>query len=954
GNPTGGVFSGSGVTGDDFDPAVAGAGVHNLTYTYTDANGCINSATQDIEVFPLPVVTMTDPSDVCIDNGLVALSGNPTSGLFLGIGVNGNTFDPTAAGAGVHSITYVYTDANGCINSATQDVEVFSLPELVFSLPAGFCINNGLLDLDATPIGGTYTGTGIVGDQFDPLIAGLGLHNLTYTFQDGNGCINTISAEIEVYGIPSVAVSSNSPVCELDEILLEENGGDAVSWQWEGPNGYTSIEQMAVNSTVSLADAGTYTVTITDGNGCSAIDAVEVLIFTLPEIAVGSNSPVCPGSSLQLFENGNGGVFWDWNGPEGFNESGQNVEIANMTEVNEGAYTVQKFNIYGCTSTGTVDVVVLDENDPACINCPGTLSLNGIQASAETFCPEEDVELFADATGGIGTLTYEWITPDGIQSGNPVTVQSGGNYIVNITDEVSCQVTSTISLDQLPLPVVIIETNSIICAGDEIQLMETGTEAISWNWTGPNNFASAEQNPLIENAGELNSGTYAVEIIGLNGCVNIGNVEIIVSPLPVVMIGNNSHLCTGENLLLFETGGDAVSWYWSGPDGFISTEQNPMIPDATLANAGTYSITITDVNTCTSSGETEVSIGITPSINISSNSPIQTGNTIELYETGGEATNWMWSGPDGFVSNEQNPIIPNVGLPNEGTYFVTIINTEGCDITSSIDVVVDSELAVAGMTSPVCEGEDLMLTEVGGLAVGWFWAGPEGFTSSEQNPLIQDVTTLASGWYYITATDAAGFTEVDSTQVTVYPSAVAAIQSNSQVCEGADLELLETGTDAVSWLWDGPGGFTSNQQNPLITSVDQNNAGTYSVTITNANGCTSAVTSNVEILNSPATTIIGTAELCTGEDLILSEESGNAVAWTWVGPNNFTSDQASFTINNVTNSNAGNYSVTITNTNGCENNTEIEVVVHDLPNIIVSTNSPLCLGETLELREEGT
>jgi len=139
GDPTGGVYSGPGVTDDgngmtySFDPATAGVGVHTITYT-----GSGGSANDDIEVFALPTVTFTALEDVCGDDGVQTGSGGgtPTSGVYSGAGVtddgNGMTysFDPTAAGIGVHTITYNYTDANGCSASASDDVEVFDGEDL--------------------------------------------------------------------------------------------------------------------------------------------------------------------------------------------------------------------------------------------------------------------------------------------------------------------------------------------------------------------------------------------------------------------------------------------------------------------------------------------------------------------------------------------------------------------------------------------------------------------------------------------------------------------------------------------------------------------------------------------------------------------------------------------------------------------------------------------------------
>lgn len=142
GIPTGGTYSGSGVTDDgngmtySFDPATAGVGTHTITYTFVNANGCTGNATDQVEVFALPTVTFTSSlSTVGVGDGVQAgvSGGSPSGGVYSGNGVtdDGNgmsfSFDPAVAGAGTTTVTYSFTDANGCSNSATSDIEVTNI-----------------------------------------------------------------------------------------------------------------------------------------------------------------------------------------------------------------------------------------------------------------------------------------------------------------------------------------------------------------------------------------------------------------------------------------------------------------------------------------------------------------------------------------------------------------------------------------------------------------------------------------------------------------------------------------------------------------------------------------------------------------------------------------------------------------------------------------------------------
>jgi hypothetical protein len=201
GSPSGGTYSGPGVSSGSFDPATAGVGVHTITYSYTDGNGCSNTCTFTITVNALPVVTCPGNSSVCVSAAAFALSGgSPAGGTYSGAGVSAGSFNPATAGVGTHTITYSYTDANSCTNSCTFTITVNALP--VVSCPTnitGICSSDAAFALtDGSPAGGSFSGPGVSGGQFEPATAGGGVHTITYTYTDGNSCPNTCTFTITV------------------------------------------------------------------------------------------------------------------------------------------------------------------------------------------------------------------------------------------------------------------------------------------------------------------------------------------------------------------------------------------------------------------------------------------------------------------------------------------------------------------------------------------------------------------------------------------------------------------------------------------------------------------------------------------------------------------------------------------------------------------------------------
>jgi hypothetical protein len=196
GSPMGGVWSGVGVSGSSFDPAVAG--LYSVTYTYTDENGCTASASTKIVVKNKPVVNAGCYGPVCLNSSPVFLSGTPTGGTWSGPGVAGRSFDPMEAGVGTHILTYTYQVPGGCSLTSTATIEVLALPVVNAGSYAPICINQGLITLVGSPTGGDWSGTGVEGDQFSPITAGVGTHTVVYSYTAVTGCFNSAEAIIVV------------------------------------------------------------------------------------------------------------------------------------------------------------------------------------------------------------------------------------------------------------------------------------------------------------------------------------------------------------------------------------------------------------------------------------------------------------------------------------------------------------------------------------------------------------------------------------------------------------------------------------------------------------------------------------------------------------------------------------------------------------------------------------
>ena len=330
-----------------------------------------------------------------------------------------------------------------------------------------------------------------------------------------------------------------------------------------------------------------------------------------------------------------------------------------------------------------------------------------------------------------------------------------------------------------------------------------------------------------------------------------------------------TEVCIGQDFGLSETGGDATMWEWEGPNGFSTTVQNPLIFGSTMNDIGTYMVTVTDDDGCTNTDEVTITAAPTPDAMAEAiDMEVCPGEDIQLQETGGSAVMWSWSGPDAFTSPNQNPTITGSSNDNLGTYFVIVTDGNGCTNTSEITIAsapMPDALAEAVFTD-VCPGEDIQLQENGGDGDMWSWSGPDGFTSTDQNPTITGSTLDNLGLYSVTVTDASGCSNTSEVTINAGTPPNADADANVfAVCIGQDIELFEIGGDAVSWSWTGPTGFTSTDQNPVISSATDDNDGTYTVEVTDSGGCTNTSQLIISFADNPTGCLSGDGQVCEDE-----------------------------------------------------------------------------------------
>jgi gliding motility-associated-like protein len=416
--------------------------------------------------------------------------------------------------------------------------------------------------------------------------------------------------------------------------------------------------------------------------------------------------------------------------------------------------------------------------------------------------------------------------------------------------------------------------------------------------------------------------------------VQTGHGQVIIQPNcclspTIIPVANPNPICVGNTATLTATGAGTGGTYTWTP-GPVTGSQVTVSPSVTTIYTVSGSTTLNCVGTQT----IQLNVNPLPVVTPGNNSPVCSGGTINLSVNA--ASTYTWSGPNGFSSNLQNPTITNASTLQSGNYTVAVTNANGCTNTAVTTVTVNPTPTIsAGNTGPYCQGATISLSV--SAASAYAWSGPNGFNSNLQNPSIANSQTVNAGVYNVTITLATGCTATGSTAVIVHPSPNPTITSNSPVCLGSQLNLF--GLGGVTYTWTGPNNFNTTTQNPSIATTSLVNAGNYTLTVTNANGCTNSVVSNI-VINTLPTITVNNPTVCLGSNFTLTATGGTAYAWT--GPSAFTSNQQDPVLSNAQFNMSGNYTVLVTSGFGCTNTAVSSASVFALPNVSITGLNVIC------------
>jgi rRNA maturation protein Nop10 len=661
-----------------------------------------------------------------------------------------------------------------------------------------------------------------------------------------------------------------------------------------------------------------------------------------------SNSPVCQDQTLLLSSGFVNGGTYTWSGPNGFTSNLQSPNITNIRMSGAGIYTVIQTQP-GCgASSATVSVSI------------GT-SLNGITVSSNTpVCANNNLGL--SATSRIG-ITYNWSGPSGFNGSgattvrNGVTTSGGGVYSLTMSSAGCGSVMMTVGVVVSDTSGVSASNNTPTCGGSNVYLTGVGTRGSSYLWTGPNGFNSAIASPSIINSNSTHSGLYTLQVtdVACGAVLRTTNVQVGEN-LNSVAAMHNGPVCAGTAVHFTATPIPGASYSWSGPAGFISPISNPVLSNPDVTNAGRYSVTVITVG-CPPITR-YVDLVVTPALSVSSSvtSPICQGGVAYLNASFVSNVSYQWAGPNGFTSSMRNPALVNVIPSMTGNYTVSI-SRPGCNaVSSSTSLTVGTTLSGISVSQngPVCAGGTLNLSVTSAPGLSYNWTGPLGFVSNSATPQITPVVQANTGTYVVVVSSPGCGNVTRSISALVNPLPVITAGNAGPVCAGNNLTLTVTRIVNATYLWQGPLGFSSVTQNPVLSGTHSGMTGVYSVAV-QATGCGAvSTTTQVSVSQNPVSAIVSSNNpLCLGQTLQLSASHHTDYSYNWTGPSGFVSQVGNPSVSNVSALNAGLYQVVV-GSPGCLSVTRgVRIQLNDSSQVSIGSTVSICEGNSIYVSGNG-
>jgi gliding motility-associated-like protein len=898
----GDAASGASNTSTTENPSHTFSGPGTYTVSVIASGGACNppdTATKVVHVLGASITSFTNAT--CNTPGsATALATGGTAPTYSWS--NGNN-TATATGLNAGTYTVFVTDPSACPTQTTVTITQPNPIVITLSSTAASCNSNNGTATATSVTGGTGVGTytyswtpsGGTGTTASNLAAG----NYTLTVTDGNTCTATQTVQVANSSGPQVTVTSTSVTC---------NGGNNGSGTANVVGGALPITYSwspigGTGATANNLPQGTYTIVVTDASPCAVTNVITIAQPTAITTITSSTAATCGnsnGSASVVVSGGISPYTYTWS-PTGGN-------TANATGLGLGTYTINGADANACTYSTQVTVsqqsavVVTVTSTPAsCGNNNGTTT--------------------AMATGGFPAqtgYTYSW-TPSGETTATASNL-APGVYSVLVSDSLGCGTTNTVTVGNLPSPVLSITSTDVSCNG-----LSDGSATVSINagtGTGPFTYTWSPTGGNAANATGLGLGGYTVNVTDAVTCTATIAVTINQpTPLTVTATGtpatcgnaNGSTSCTASG------GTPNYTYTWTPTGGNNTTANN-------LAGNIVYTVTVRDSHNCLQtatysvSGTPALTLSIPTTTNVTCNGG--SDGTISVTPGGGTGViSYTWI-PSGGVGATAGNLSANVG---GATYTVLAVDAVGCPASAIATIIEPPPITINASGQTICNGQTAVISA---LAIGgntgvyhYTWA-PGGNTGA----IINVSPPSGINVYTVSVQDSKGCPgPTDTAIVNVLAPLNITVSTNDTVCPGQPAHLValtETGGlgpnyYSVTWLPTGTLGDTLT-----VTPTTQNTTTTYTAVL--SDGCTVTtatttgiiVTRPIPVITYSATPLAGCAPL-TASFSPVGVNNIIANSWSWNFGDGATSSAPNGTTHTYTASGVYHPTLHGISTNGC-------------------------------------
>jgi hypothetical protein len=904
------TYSWSHDTGLD-SPSVFNLSAAVYSVTVTDANNCEGSLEIEVQGTEPPTLFLISATDnPCEANDAVVQIGiegeHPPYTFSWSHAPALNSLVATDLGSG--SYTIIATDGDGCSASLTITVTDQQGPELeVAGTTNSTC---GQMDGSATILATLGQTPFVYSWSHDlnlnsPVASGLPAGSYSVTVTDANDCTAEVSFNISDFDGPALVVTDNQ-----DAICTPDNGSLSVeASDGQEPYMFSWSHNLGLNSSTATNLApGAYNITVSDVNDCLAVISTTVE-FQAPPII---NSIVTPSICLT----NQGAILVEVAGIEPYqiNWNPSTIEGFNPMQISAGAYTATVTDGNNCSNTAQIVVDFV----------PGpTLDIGEM---INPSCEEENGSITILTFGGAPSFIYNW-SHDPVVNTPTAAGLAAGFYSVTVTDSNGCDEKISVMIEDIPLVSIDADITNTSCNqnnGSISLVLSNGAYPLSFSWDH-----DISLNSMV--ASGLGSGTYNVTVTEATGCQKVETFEVVEDNEVEANIASITNpICENDEgeISINTIGGQApYQFEWSHDMSINSASLTGLF-------SGIYTVTVTDVNGCqdvlditlVSLDDFGVSVSTTPQ----SCPDVNDGNATVNTLSPGPFT-YEWNTPNGSNTNSESDLSP-------GSYSVTVMDDTGCISISNFTIEAAQPIEIETSFTPSC------LNDTNGTATVLVSGGAGGFTYNWSN--MQDGPTamnLEPGAYSVTVIDLNGCSVTTSVTISSAPfptlSVVSTVEPDCSVEDSGSIEVVATGgIGSITYQWDD----MQNQTGPV---ANQLTSGTYHVIATDENGCSAALTIDLEAQTDFLLFVDNLAEpACFGDStgiaVAVVQGSGN-FSYQWSDP--FIQDGPL-----ATNLPAGEYSVTITNLESECIQTETTTITEPslLEVNVVSISDVLCSGQS--------